>query len=681
MTKKANHLIDSESPYLLQHAYNPVNWHQWGDIAIQKAKKEDKPIILSIGYSACHWCHVMERECFENEQIAELMNRYFICIKVDREERPDIDAIYIEAVQAMGGQAGWPLNVFLMPDMRPFYGGTYFPAAGWTELLTRVGEAFSVTDHRQQLDSMAEKVNKYLNVSELDKFKSQKNNHSIENDFLEKAFEKLSQNFDFEAGGFGSAPKFPTPSIYFFLLEYYHLSKNPKSFIQVKFTLDKMARGGIYDQIGGGFSRYSVDKIWFAPHFEKMLYDNAQLISLYSKMYSVSKSKLYKNVVYQSIDFIKRELKHENGAFYAALDADSEGEEGKFYTWNHNEIQKLVGDDFNLIQKYYGITKEGNWEEVQKNILHCKISNEEFIEKYGSKFEISLEELEKKVQNWQKILLQHRNKRIRPALDFKILTSWNAMMCTALIDAYAVFGEDEFLSLALKNSAFIEQNLLNGDELLHAHTKKGQKITAYLEDYASLISAYISLYQVCFDEKYLEKAVRLSDYCLANFYDEKSELFYFTNQNAEKLIARKKEIFDSVMPSSNSVMLHNLDLLSHILDKENYAQIAQKMFDKIVQILSKDILSLSNWARFYVSKSQEKVEIAIIGKEYKEFAQEISKHYLPNKIIVACKESSELSLLKNRLAIEGKTTIYVCKNKICNLPVFSIEDAILQINS
>ncbi|WP_020527228.1 thioredoxin domain-containing protein [Flexithrix dorotheae] len=667
-----NKLIKETSPYLLQHAYNPVEWFPWGREALNKAIAEDKPIIVSIGYSACHWCHVMEKESFENEEVATIMNKYFICIKVDREERPDIDQIYMEAIQNMGIQGGWPLNVILTPDANPFYGGTYFPAENWKKLMLGVVSAFR--DQREAINKSADEFKNSLNISEVDRFGLKSNESSFSINILDEAYGKIEQKFDLEDGGLKGAPKFPMPSIYSFLLDYYAYSENENALKHVVFTLEKMANGGIYDQIGGGFSRYSVDNEWFAPHFEKMLYDNAQLISLYSKAYTISQSDYFRRVVEESITFIERELTSTEGGFYSALDADSEGVEGKFYTWEFNELVKLLGDDISLFEEYYNVKIQGNWEDGT-SILYKTISDEKFAEKH----QFSRGELNDKINYWKREVLEERSKRVRPGLDDKILASWNGLMLKGLVDAYAVFGNEKFLELALRNASFIEKNMMRENRLFHSF-KEGRVLnSAFLEDYSSIINGFLALFQICGNKKWLNLSKNLLEYAIENFFDSEEHFFFFTDKNGEQLIARKKEIFDNVIPSSNSMMAENLLVFGEISGKKAYLEMAKKMTIQVAPMIEKELRYLTNWARVYGLLIKDIIEIVIIGKEAFSFAMEIQKEFIPNKIILATEGRLDLPLFKKREAIDGETTIYVCQNKTCQLPVKSVADALEQI--
>ena len=543
-----NRLQTETSPYLLQHAQNPVNWFPWGVEALTKAKTENKPILVSIGYSACHWCHVMEHESFEKEEVAEVMNRHFVSIKIDREERPDIDAIYMDAVQAMGVQGGWPLNVFLMPDGKPFYGGTYYPKQNWIKLLEAVHHGF--TNNQSELQKSAEGFTENMLFSDSEKYNLLSDNQVFTKDNLGVMYQKIAQSFDSEWGGFQRSPKFPMPSVWMFLLRYSHLQNNENALNHLKFTLNKMAMGGIYDQLGGGFARYSVDGEWFCPHFEKMLYDNGQMVSLYSQAYTLTQEPLYRETVYETIEWLAREMTSSEGGFYSALDADSEGVEGKFYVWTKHEIDEILGEKSEEFCRVYQIDSNGNWEHGV-NILW---KNEPILNS----------QLSESIQK----LMAKRAERIRPGLDDKILCSWNGLMLNGLVDAYRTFGEEKFLNLALKNARFVKDNFLKNDFLSHSYKNGHTKIQGFLEDYASVIDAYTNLYQATFEENWLHLAEKLTLYVCQNFYDEKEQLFYFTDKSAEELIARKKEIFDNVIPSSNSMMARNLYTLGFLLDRQ-----------------------------------------------------------------------------------------------------------------
>ncbi|UII24345.1 thioredoxin domain-containing protein [Fulvivirga ligni] len=672
MPEGANHLIHSTSPYLLQHAYNPVEWYPWGEEALNKAKAEDKPILVSIGYSSCHWCHVMEKESFENDSIAEIMNKHFICIKVDREERPDVDQIYMDAVQAMGQNGGWPLNVFLTSDQQPFYGGTYFPPNGWAQVLTQIAQVYETK--REEVEASAKELTDAIATSEIIKFRLKSDGTDLNREALDSMFQNFSQRFDTEKGGFNRAPKFPMPANWLFLLRYYHITNNQPALRQLELTLDEIAKGGIYDQVGGGFARYSVDADWLVPHFEKMLYDNGQLVSLFSEAYLVTKKPLYKHVVYQTIDWLEREMTNAEGGFYSALDADSEGEEGKFYVWTDEELNQILHDDADLIKAYYNVNKPGNWEEG-KNILHKALSDDEFASKYS----LSSEKLNEKIYKANQLLLEERAKRVRPGLDDKALTCWNALMLKGLVDAYNTFGEDKFLQLAIKNASFIKNEMMQDGKLFRSFKEGKTSIDGYLEDYAFTIDAFSALYQATFDEAWLESALELTEYTLVHFYDKEEELFFFSDNSSEKLIARKKEIFDNVIPASNSQMAINLHMIGTLYDNEEYKSKSSHMLAKVKTLLTTETAYLSNWGNLYTYLLNPTAEIAIVGNEALAFRNEFVKRYVPNKILMGTTSSSDLPLLEEKTAAGSKTTIYVCYNKTCKLPVHEVEKAYEQL--
>ncbi len=659
-----NRLAQSTSPYLLQHSHNPVDWHEWGSEALQKAVDEDKPILVSIGYSACHWCHVMERECFENEDIANLMNQYYVCIKVDREERPDIDNIYMEAVQAMQQGGGWPLNVFLTPDQKPFFGGTYFPPNNWAQLLLQINKAFRAK--RNEIDASAEDLRIHLQTNDVQRF-AKNNDGEFNQASLDKMYNTLASGFDKNWGGIDKEPKFVMPSVWLFLLRYYFITKSQDALQMVKYTLRQISLGGIYDQLGGGFSRYSVDGEWFAPHFEKMLYDNAQLLSLYSETYAITKDDIFKQVVYETTHWLKNEMAHPEGGFYSALDADSEGVEGKFYTWTEEEIKSILGEQSELITKYYHTTDEGNWEHG-RNILNLGHASEFMHAPDG------LAALKKK-------LMHVRNKRIRPGLDDKILTGWNAMTIQGLIDAYKTFSDEWFLTLAINNISFLESHLIENGKVYRAFKNKHSETEGFLDDYAYLIQAYTSLYQVTFNESWLHKAATWCNYVMEHFFDHDDGFFHFSSQSAEQLIARKKEIFDNVIPASNSVMAHNLHTLGILLDKDDWKDLSIKMASKLLSVIETGAGHMSNWGILLSEIIYGMKEVVISGEDALSVRHELHQQHLPFTVTAGTRDKSELNLLQGRDAKPGKTLIYVCENKTCKLPVDNTMEAISQLSN
>ncbi|HEY5822808.1 MAG TPA: thioredoxin domain-containing protein [Cyclobacteriaceae bacterium] len=655
----ANKLIHSTSPYLLQHAHNPVHWNEWGTEALDKAKKEDKPILVSIGYSSCHWCHVMERESFENQDIAAIMNEHFICIKVDREERPDIDQVYMEAVQVMGMNGGWPLNVFLTPEQKPFYGGTYFPPQNWAKMLTQIHNTFK--QRREEINTSANELTQHLGTSDLKRFSQALTETDFKLSDLDKMFSTLESKFDNKWGGMDKAPKFVMPSIWLFLLRYHAITKNQKALDMVNLTLSKMAMAGLYDQIGGGFARYSVDGEWFAPHFEKMLYDNAQLLSLYSEAFALTKNKFYKDIVYETVEWLRREMTHEEGGFYSAQDADSEGIEGKFYTWTFEENEKALGNQAKLASDFYQLTSIGNWEHGRNILLRKEETEPDGFAAIKQK------------------MLSVRNQRIHPGLDDKILSGWNAMNIVGLIDAYKAFGEKYFLDLAEKGIQFIEKNLIS-EGVLHRSFKNKHSITeGFLEDHAYLISAYINLYQATFKENYLTKAQQWTNFTLENFFDREENYFHFSGKTSERLIASKKEIFDNVIPSSNSVMAHNLFQLGTILDREDWKMLATKMVSKISNLIISEPDYTSNWGIVLSEITKGMAEVVVMGKEADGLRSEFHQSYQPFALTMGSESVSQLPLLKDRNPKENETLIYVCYNKTCKLPVKTVAEALDQL--
>ena len=669
----SNRLKNQSSPYLLQHAENPVDWYPWSDEALEKAKVENKLILVSIGYSACHWCHVMEHESFEDPEVAEIMNRHFVCIKVDREVRPDIDQIYMSAVQLMTGSGGWPLNCFCLPDQRPIYGGTYFRKNDWKSLLENLANFW-----REKPDeAVAYAVRLTEGVNQTEQLMPVNGDIVFNKSDLEAIFNNWKRTFDLVDGGYNRAPKFPLPNNWQFMLRYAHLMQDDAAHVAVRITLQKMAFGGIYDQIGGGFARYSVDGKWHVPHFEKMLYDNAQLVSLYSEAYQYTPDPIYKNIVYQSLDFVERELTSVENGFYSALDADSEGVEGKFYTFTKDEIKAILKEDEDLFCIYYQITDLGNWEEENTNILMRGMEDSELATQLG----LSLDELSDKISKANKILLAARSERTRPGLDNKILASWNGMMLKAYTDAYRVFGQPEFLAKAKRSADFIQSKLIDGNEIRRVYSSTNSSdewAGAFLDDYAFVIDGLIGLYEVSFDESILFKAKLLTDYSISEFYDTKSGMFFYTPNSAEQLIARKQEIMDNVIPSSNSVMANNLYKLGHFFEEQNYLDISLSMLRNVHPHIKSYGSAYSNWAILLLNNVFGLYEIAITGINSEEKRMEMEKYYIPNKILLGG-TSGTLPLLKHKF--DAETKIYVCRNKTCLIPVKEALDAFKQIDN
>ena len=669
MHSYTNDLIKSTSPYLLQHAHNPVDWKEWDQESLDRAKQEDKPMLVSIGYSSCHWCHVMEKESFEDAAVAKLMNEYFINIKVDREERPDVDQVYMDAVQAMGLQGGWPLNVFLTPDQKPFYGGTYFPKKGWVNLLKSINEAFET--NREKINESADGFTESLQAKETEKYKLEGTDHTLTNEQLDSAFQRLSKKFDPLDGGIKKSPKFPMPSVWQYLATCYSKTKNEAALKHLTFTLEKIADGGIYDHVGGGFARYSTDEEWHVPHFEKMLYDNGQLLSLYANGYKLTQKEKFKRTILETIGWMKREMLDESGGFYAALDADSEGEEGKFYVWNYKEITSIAGKDSSVIIDYYDVQKKGNWE--GKNALRVVQTEEDVIKKH------KLDEIDfySIITNFKKEALQKRSERVRPGLDNKRIAGWNGLTLTGLCHAYQALQDSSILELATQNVQFIK-NMLIKEGKLHRFPDKGME--GFLEDYAAVIQSFINYYETTFDRAYLDLAMQLTKRANDQFYDESEKLYFFTSDENTALIARKKELFDNVIPASNSIMAWNLIHLGTHFYQDNLINQGKTMLAQVKSLVVTEPEYMSNWGILALELATDFAEIIIVGNEAEAYANEINRRYLPNKIITATSKVSDLTPFQHKTMIDGKTTIYVCYNKSCKKPVTSVKEALAQLN-
>jgi uncharacterized protein YyaL (SSP411 family) len=668
-----NRLASSSSPYLLQHANNPVNWYPWGPEALQKARDENKLILVSIGYSACHWCHVMEHESFEDESVAAVMNEYFVCIKVDREERPDVDQIYMSAVQLMTGRGGWPLNCICLPDQRPIYGGTYFRKNDWTSLLFNLADFYKTKPEEaaEYADKLTAGIIQYESVTFV---KEQAAYNKID---LEKIVSNWTRYFDSVEGGMGNEPKFPMPNNWQFLMRYAHLMQDETMANTVKLTLKKMAYGGIYDHVGGGFARYSVDRRWHIPHFEKMLYDNAQLISLYAEAYTWQPDELYKDVANETIAFVERELLSPDYGFYSALDADSEGVEGKFYSFTKAEIEAVLSEeDAQLFCIYYNVTDGGNWEEEETNVFFRNNDDDLLAEKLG----LSTADLQVIIHRSKSILLAERAKRIRPGLDNKILASWNGLMLKGLTDAYRAFDQEGYLNLALKNAAFITSNLIDADgKLIRIYKKGAAQLSgsiAFLDDYANVIDCFIGLYEATFDIQWLNHAKSLADITIAHYYNPVEGIFYYTGDGDEQLIARKSEILDGVIPSSNSVMARNLKKLGLLFDEESYNELSAQLLRNIFPLITKYGSSYSNWATLLQEEVFGLYEMAFAGPNASIRRKEMEQNYIPNKIMLGG-TTENLPLLQGRMG--AQTRIYVCKDRTCGLPVDQVSEALKQI--
>lgn len=675
-----NKLIEETSPYLLQHAHNPVNWFPWGDEALSLAKTENKPILVSIGYSACHWCHVMERESFEDEETARIMNEHFVNIKIDREERPDLDHIYMDAVQAMTGSGGWPLNVFLTPDTKPFYGGTYFPPRrafnrpSWQEVLLGVNEAF--TQRRNEIDSQAENLTEHLTQANAFGASSLEGNELLSKEKAHEAFENIMKNADKVWGGFGKAPKFPQTFTIQYLLRFSHIHQNKEALQQALLSIDKMIDGGIYDQVGGGFARYATDTGWLVPHFEKMLYDNALLVSVISEACQITNDNRYKGVIEETIDFLQRELMHPEGGFYAALDADSEGEEGKFYVWNYTEVKEIINDDADIFCDFFDITPQGNWSErtpseEDKNILWRKKKEKE----YASEKNISIEKLQGIIQKGKQSLLKKRNNRIRPQTDDKILLGWNALMNTALTKAFAATGNESFKQLAIVNMQFLLERFSkeNTIELSHSWKNNIAKQPAFLDDYAFLIQALIQLQEITGNTLYLERAKVFAEHVVENFNDATTDFFFYTNKDQADVVVRKKEVYDGAQPSGNAVMADNLYRLALYLDIPGWKERSVRMINSLGNAIVRYPTSFGAWACILLEQINGTNEIAIIADRPQVIQKQLLKEYIPHKVLMSATDESNLFPLLSGKKKNSETTLYLCRNYACEKPVFSIQ--------
>ena len=675
-SKASNALIHETSPYLLQHAYNPVNWKAWNSETLALAKKENKLIIISVGYSACHWCHVMEEESFENDSIAKIMNANFISIKVDREERPDVDKVYMNAVQLMTGSGGWPLNCIALPDGRPIFGGTYFTKEQWSKVLISISKLYK--DSPEKAIAFAENLTKGIQESQL--ITLNKKTPNFEEKDIVEAVDLWETQIDTIYGGFKGAPKFPMPNSLDFLLRYGYQFKDTKVAAYLNNTLTKIAFGGIYDQIGGGFSRYAVDEKWHIPHFEKMLYDNAQLVSIYSKAYITNKNDLFKEVVTESLNFIKEELTAENGAFYSSLDADSknklgEKEEGAFYEWTEAALQLILGTDFELFKDFYNINSYGFWEK-DKYVLIRNSSKVAF----AAKHKLSLLALNNKINTWKNTLKVERNKRSSPNLDDKVLTSWNALMIQGYVDAYRAFGNLEYLEIAIKNAHFIIEKQLRKDGGLNRNFKNGfSTINAYSEDYATIIQAYISLYEVTLDEEWLTTSKELMEYLFVNFFNEKNGMFHFTSKEDENLIARKYEVIDGVMPASNSLIANSLFKLGHYYSDNKYLKTSEQMLNNIKQDVKISPGNYSNWLHLMTNFTKPFYEVVVAGNEALKVNKSLIKNYTPNILIAGTSEENKTLPLLSYKFNEDDTFIYVCVNGTCKKPEVNLKTALLNI--
>lgn len=669
-----NELHLETSPYLLQHAGNPIHWKAWNAASLATAKKENKLIIVSIGYSACHWCHVMEHESFENQQVADVMNSDFISIKVDREERPDVDAIYMKAVQLMTRQGGWPLNVVCLPDGRPVWGGTYFKKDNWTDILQQLQNLYS--ENPEKMIDYAEKLHQGIQL--LGIVEKNTSEEKIHPDAIKPLLEKWSRSFDWEFGGYARAPKFMMPNNYLFLQRYGYQTQSDDILNFVDLTLTRMAYGGLFDTIDGGFSRYSVDMRWHVPHFEKMLYDNGQLVSLYAEAYKRTKNPLYKEVIEKTLIFTERELLQKDNAFYSALDADSineigELEEGAFYVWKKEQLQILLKEDFEIFAELFNVNDFGFWEHDNYVLIQSQS-----IENLASQFGLTENELNIKKKDWEKLLFSEREKRPKPRLDDKSLTSWNAIMLKGYVDAYKALGNDNYLQTAKNNAQFITEKQWSAEGFLWHSYKNGKStIKGFLDDYAFVIDAFIALYQATLDEIYLHKAKQLSDYCLEHFYDAEKQFFRFNSKDDQQLIAQHFETEDNVIPASNSVMANNLFVLSILFHNSEYEKIALQMLHHMIPMMDYPS-AFSNWLNLWLNQSEDYKQLAICGSDALENSRKINAEYLPNVLIAGTSQPSELPFLENRFD-EEKLLFYICRDKNCLLPDSSLEATLSEL--
>ncbi len=671
-----NPLINETSPYLLQHAHNPVNWFAWKKDILAKAKAENKLLLISIGYSTCHWCHVMEHECFEDEQVAKVMNQHFINIKVDREERPDVDQVYMNALQLMTGAGGWPLNIVALPDGRPVWGATFVKKDQWTEVLMQLQKLHKTQP--ETLTDYATKLEQGLKTMDI----VSKNTTKVDfKDFdYREHLNYWSRQFDHDYGGTKRAPKFMMPNNLHFLMRYAFQNSDAQLMDYVNLSLTKMAYGGIFDHINGGFSRYSVDERWHVPHFEKMLYDNAQLVSLYSDAFLLYKNPLYKEVVYETLQFVNRELSHPGGGFYSALDADSINtygvlEEGAYYVFTKKELQEEIKKGFELFSDYYNVNDFGLWENEHYVLIRTQADDE-----FCAKHNLSISDLDAKKRYWKKTLLRHRTRKNRPRLDNKIITSWNGMMIKGFADAFKAFQEPVFLETALKNALFICENLWEDEQnLMRTSTNGKVAIDAFLEDYAHLISAFITLYENTFDEHWVHRAKKLADTCFDKFFDSKSGMFFFSETADEQLISKTLEVRDNVIPASNSVMAKNLFWLGTFYFEEKYIESSLQMLKNVLPEIEHYPPGCSNWLDLMMQHTHSFYEVVLMGKDALNKKEQLNAQYLPNALFAGSNSENNLPLTINRF-VNNKTMVYVCEKGSCRLPVEDTEAVFKLIN-
>jgi uncharacterized protein len=667
-----NRLALASSPYLREHADNPVDWYEWGSDALEKAKNEDKPIIISIGYASCHWCHVMERESFMDTAVARIMNENFVSIKIDREERPDIDQIYLKAAQLISGNGGWPLNAFALPDGKPFHAATYFPRDEWIRMLKQVISIYE--NEKENLQKQAEALTHGIQIHDVIT-EPVDNSRTFDQKLYKDIFKSWSSFVDESAGGLKGAPKFPLPVVWEHLLQHQYLTGDVQALAMVTRTLDKMALGGIHDQLGGGFSRYATDEHWNVPHFEKMLYDNGQMISLYAHAYQVTKKPLYHHVIEKTIEFIQRELTSPEGGFYSSVNADSENEEGKFYVWTKKEIVNVLDSQIaNVFTNYYQVKDSGNWENG-KNILYCETEKQEFAKQNG----MTYDECSRILSDAEHRLLLVRQKRARPSVDDKILVSWNALTLKGYVDAYFALGNPLYLETALKNAQFLEKNMIRENGRLWRNYKDGKPgIDAFLDDYALLAKAFICLYQATFDIHWLDKAKMITEYAMLHFRDAQSGMFYYTSVDAANLIARKMELTDNVIPASNSVLAEVIYLLGEYYQEDQYVNTGRSMLSQVTSEMTTAGPYYAGWASLLGMIAYQPYEVAIVGEASLEKSSELLRNYLPTAIFIGGNVEN-LPLLQDKL-VKGQTIIYVCRNNVCRLPEKDVARALKQLS-
>jgi hypothetical protein len=669
-----NRLIHETSPYLLQHAHNPVDWYPWGEEAFERARSENKPVLLSIGYSACHWCHVMEHESFENEKIAALMNELFVSIKVDREERPDLDEIYMNAVQMLTGRGGWPMTLFLTPDGKPFYGGTYFPPEdrqgmpGFSRILLGVSQAY-----RERPDDVEKSVDQILRALRR-MSETQETAKDFSTSVIADGAAKIAGAYDSDNGGLGQAPKFPNAGVYELFLRHYSSSKSERFVEMVVHTLTKMARGGIYDHLGGGFHRYSVDAKWLVPHFEKMLYDNAQLVRAYATLYTVTREPLFKPIVEETVAYLLREMLHAEGGFYSTQDADSEGEEGKFFVWTPEEINRLLGEgNGEVFCRIFDVSEEGNFE--GRNILHPILT----IEQASKFFRMEPSEIEALIADAKRALFAAREKRIKPFRDDKIITAWNGLMLSGLAEAIKMSDNAAWKDASRRTVEFIFSKLYRNGLLLHIYKDGEAKLLGYLDDYAFLGIGLLDLYETSFDRTDLARAIELAEIMLREFWDEQDGGFFFTGKSHEPLISRAKPIFDASIPSGNAMATQLLLRLSHITGNTDYRRRAEKVLRCYYDAMESQPFGFAHLLcalDFYLGSPRE---IVIVGDPrepgVRDLLDQVNSIYLPNKVVQLAAPGAPLGdfspLLQGKSQIDGKPTAYVCHNFTCSAPVTS----------